>query len=357
MDKRLTRRNVLSASSAVAGSAVSWIAARPTPAWAESNFTLSTVAGTYGQTEIRSFITVPGFEQKNKVRVSYDFGASNVRAAKVMTSCHEPVISVYDAYPQEADLFADGGCVQGYDLDIVTNYNDIVDIAKLPPRNGITNYFGGYAIFGLGLSYNWKKVSAPQSFEDLLSPRLKGRIAVPSFDWIAPQFLYGVNWALGGTSDNVDRGFQFISELVKKNDALVLESTDAADQAFTTGQIVAMPFWNGRTNILAKNGVPVKIAYVKGWVSTGSGLVITRGTKFRRLANLLVNNSLSPEAQISMMRSLGYPPSNRKAVLPSDMATWGVPAQALSNVAKIDWDTVAHSMAANLTRWNNEVLG
>ncbi|MGH7122624.1 MAG: extracellular solute-binding protein [Acetobacteraceae bacterium] len=357
MNRCLTRRNVLAGAGLATGATGMWAAVRPTRAWAESNFTFSLVAGSYGRAEIRSFVTEPGFEKKNKIYVSYDYGASNVRAAKVMTSCHEPIVTVYDAYPQEADLFADGGCIRGYDLDIVTNYNDILDIVKEPSRNGISDFYAGYAVFGLGVTYNWKEIPRPRSFEDLLSPRLKGRVAVPAFSWIAPQFLYGVNAALGGTSGNVDKGFRFVADLVKKNDAIILPSTDSADHAFTTGQIVAMPFWNGRTNILAKDGVPVKVVYVKGWVSTSSGLCITRGTKFGRAANLLVNNSLSPDAQVSFMRSVGYPPSNKRAVLPPDMTDWGVPTDALGRVAKINWDIVARNMAANLERWNNEVLG
>lgn len=336
MDRRVTRRNVLAGAGLAAGSAGLWDAVHPIRAWAESTFTFSLVAGSYGQTEIRSFITDSWFEKKNKVRVSYDFGASNIRVAKVMMSCHAPIISVYYAYPQQADLFADGGCIRGYDLDIVTNYDDIVDIVKKAARNGISDYFAGYAISSLGLTYNWKEIARPHSFEDFLSPRLRGRVAVPSFSWIAPQFLYGPNAALGGTSNNIDKSFQFVSDLVKENDAIILPSTESADHAFTTGRIVAMPFWNGRTNILAKNGVPVKVLYVKGWVSTSSGLCITRGTKFRPLANLLVDVSLSPEAQISMMQSPGYPPSNKKAVLPADMATWSLPAQAYGNMAKIN---------------------
>ena len=54
---------------------------------------------------------------------------------------------------------------------------------------------------------------------------------------------------------------QFISDLVKKNNAILLSSADAGMQAFTRGEIVAMPFWNGRTNLLVRNNVPVKMVY------------------------------------------------------------------------------------------------
>ena len=148
----------------------------------------------------------------------------------------------------------------------------------------------------IGLTYNTKEAAELTSFEQLLDPKLKGRIAIPSFDWFGPQFLYAVNGALGGTNDNVDRGMQFIADLVKKNNAILLSSADAGMQAFTRGEIVAMPFWNGRTNLLVKNDVPVKMVYPKGWIATGNGHVILKNTKFYKEANNLINNLLEPGA-------------------------------------------------------------
>ena len=357
MKGHLTRRSLLSAGSVAAASVGLWSAARPVVAEAEESFTYSIVGGSFGEGEIKAFVTGPKFEEKNHIQISYDYAQDNIRAAKTIASCHNPIFTVVDAQPLQADLLADGGCIQGYDLDIVTNYNDIIEAATEPPRNGIKDFFASFDIMALALTYNVKEMQEPSSYQALLSPKLKGRVAIPAFDWVGPQFLYGVNWALGGTTDNLDRGFQFIAELVKKNNALVLDNADSADQAFTRGEIVAMPFWNGRTNILAKGGIPVKLAYPRGWVPTGSGIVITRGTKFPRLANLLVNNFLAPENQIKITAAFGYPPSNKYAKLPPDMADWGIPPAAFKDLARLDYKVVTANMARNLERWNSEVLG
>jgi hypothetical protein len=59
-----------------------------------------------------------------------------------------------------------------------------------------------------------------------------------------------------------DPGIKFFAELVKKNEAVIIENTDAAMKGFTREEIVIMPFWNGRTFVLQGQGVPVDIEYV-----------------------------------------------------------------------------------------------
>ena len=222
----------------------------PSLARAEDNFAISIVGGTWGQGQIKTYITETDFEKKNNVTISYDYAQDNIRAAKAIASCGNPVFTTVEALNSQAVLLAEGGCVADYDLDIVTNYKDVLSLSKEQPRKGLNNYFAGSYLMAIGLTYNTKEAGEPTSFEDLLSPKFKGRIAIPSFDWFGPQFLYAVNGALGGTNDNVDRGMQFIAELVKKNNAILLSSSDAGMQAFTRGEIIAMPYWNGRTNLL-----------------------------------------------------------------------------------------------------------
>ena len=209
----------------------------------------------------------------------------------------------------------------------------------------------------IGLTYNTKELPELTSYEDLLNPKLKGRIAIPSFDWFGPQFLYAVNGVLGGTNADTTRGMQFISDLVKKNNAILLSSADAGMQAFTRGEIVAMPFWNGRSNLLVRNNVPVKMVYPKGWIATGNGHVILKNTKFYKEANNLINNLLNPELQVKLGTTFGYPPSNRTAKLPPDLEYMRVPDSAFERAARLDYGVMTADAAKNLDRWNKDVLG
>ena len=357
MRHTLSRRDFLiAARTGAAGIALAEMGL-PVPAKAEENFSISIVGGTWGQGQIKTYITETEFEKRNNVTISYDYAQDNIRAAKAMASCGNPIFTTVEALNSQAVLLAEGGCVADYDLDIVTNYKDVLSLSKEPPRKGLNNYFAGSYLMAIGLTYNTKEAGEPASFEDLLSPKFKGRIALPSFDWFGPQFLYALNGALGGSNEDVGRGMQFIAELVKKNNAIMLSSSDAGMQAFTRGEIIAMPYWNGRTNLLMRNGVPVKMIYPKGWIATGNGHVILKNTKFYKEANRLINNLLDPALQVKLGTTFGYPPSNGTAKLPSEFEDMRVPQAAFERAARLDYGIMTANSAKNLDRWNKEVLG
>lgn len=356
MGQDLNRRGFLTAASAAAIAAMEAGSIRP--AHAEDGFTVSMTGGNWGNGQIKAFITDTGFEAKHNLKISYEFAQDNIRAAKSIASCGNPVFTTLEAQSLQAVLLAEGGCVVGYNLDLVPNYADVVEGAKEKPRAGLKDFYAPCLLMAYSLTYNTKEVrDEPKSYQDLLSPRFKGRIALPSFDWMGPQFLYAMNASLGGSPDNLDRGFQFISDLMKRNDAVMMNNSDTLAQAFTREEVVIAPFWNGRVNMLARTSVPVKMVYPQGWVATGSGQVITKGTKFERQANLLVNNFLDPELQTKLSSTFGYPPSNRKAKLPPDLAFMQIPENAYEKAAPLDYGKLTAGMGSNLDRWNREVLG
>jgi putative spermidine/putrescine transport system substrate-binding protein len=93
----------------------------------------------------------------------------------------------------------------------------------------------------MGLVYNTKEASKPASYQDLLNPKYKGRVGIPTYGWVGNSWLQVLNKTLGGNEDNVDPGIKFLAQLVKKNEAVIIENTDAAMKAFTREEIVIMP--------------------------------------------------------------------------------------------------------------------
>ena len=210
----------------------------------------------------------------------------------------------------------------------------------------------------MGLVYNTKRVTArPTSFMDLGSAKYKGKIAIPAYGWVGIQWLHALNQSLGGNPDNIDPGMKAIAELVKKNDAIIMENTDVTLKAFTREEIWMMPFWNGRCFSLQAEGVPVDIVYPKGSLQVGNGFPILKGTKFERLAQQFVNITLDAEFQLEMTRRFRYPPSNRKAKLPPEMAHYALKEADLKAMMPLDFQKMNQHRAAYLARWNREVLG
>jgi putative spermidine/putrescine transport system substrate-binding protein len=329
----------------------------PRPASAEENFTLASTGATWGEGLRTSFVDAPKFEQKVGVKVAQEFAIDSVFTAKAMASCGNPPFSSLAVLQAEANFLALGGCLQDYDLDICTNYKDIIDSAKEPPRGQLKNWFTPFVLIVMGLVYNTKEASKPASYQDLLNPKYKGRVGIPTYGWVGNSWLQVLNKTLGGNEDNVDPGIAFLAELVKKNEAVIIENTDAALKAFTREEIVIMPFWNGRTFVLQGQGVPVDIEYILGTMLVGNGFPVLRGGKFIEQTNRFCNITMDGQYQMMMTQRFFYPPSNGNAKLPADLARYAFPTDKEKNVVPIDYEKMNAHKSQYLDRWNKEVLG
>jgi putative spermidine/putrescine transport system substrate-binding protein len=329
----------------------------PTRARAEENFTLASTGGSWGEGLKEAFIDTPKFEDTHKVKVSWEHAIDSVFTAKAMASCGNPPFSTLAVLQAEAVFLALGGCLQGYDLDICKNYKDIIDAAKEPPRGGVKDWFAGYCLIVMGFVYNTKEASKPASFEELMSPKYKGRVGIPAYSWVGNAWLQVLNKTLGGNEDNIDPAIKFLADLVKKNDAVIMENTDAVLKAFTREEIVVMPFWNGRCFSLQAAGVPVAIEYVPGTMVVSNGFPILKGGKFIELANRFADLTMQGQYQMLMTKRFRYPPANKTIQLPADLAAFALPRDKEKNIVGIDYEKMNTHKSNYLDRWNKEVLG
>ena len=129
------------------------------PGMAEENFTLASTGATWGEGLRASFVDAPKFEDKTGVKVTQEFAIDSVFTAKAMATCGSPPFSSLAVLQAEANFLALGGCLQDYDLDICTNYKDIIDSAKEPPRGQLKNWFSPFVLIVMGLVYNTSRDS------------------------------------------------------------------------------------------------------------------------------------------------------------------------------------------------------
>jgi len=101
------------------------------PGVVEENFTLASTGATWGGGLRASFVDAPKLEDKTGVKLTQEFAIDSVFTAKAMASCGSPPFSSLAVLQAEANFLALGGCLQDYDLDICTNYKDII----IAPRN------------------------------------------------------------------------------------------------------------------------------------------------------------------------------------------------------------------------------
>lgn len=357
MENRITRRQF----KALLGGGAASIAAAELgllrPALAEESFTVASTGASWGEGLRAAFIEAPGFEQKNHVKVTQDFGIDSVITAKAMASCGNPPFSTVAVLQAEANFLGLGGCVQDYDLNICTNYNDILDSAKESPRGDLKHWFAGYVLIIMGLVYNTKEAAKPSSYEDLLNPKYKGRVGIPAYGWVGNSWLQVLNKTLGGNEDNIDPGIDFLHKLVQQNQPVIVQNADDGLKVFSRGEVVIMPYWNGRTHVLQTQGVPVDIEYVPGTMLVSNAFPVLKGGKFIELTNRFCNISMDGLYQMEMTKRFFYPPSNRKAKLPPELEKYAFPLDKEKNIARIDYQKMNAHKSEYLDRWNKEVLG
>jgi len=327
------------------------------PALAEESFSVASTGASWGEGLKSAFIDGTKFEEVNKTKVTQEFGIDSVITAKAMASCGNPPFSTVSVLQAEGSFLGLGGCLQDYDLNICTNYQDILDNAKEPPRGALKSWFAPYVLVIMGMVWNTKEAQKPTSYQDLLNPKYKGRVGIPAYGWVGNSWLQVLNKTLGGNEDNVDPGIAFLAELMKKNQPVIIENADGGLKAFSREEIVIMPYWNGRTHVLQSQGVPVNIEYVPGTMLVAPAFPVLKGGKFVELTNRFCNLTMAGEYQIEMTKRFFYPPTNRKLALPPELAKYDFPTDKEKNIVHIDYEKMNAHKSEYLDRWNKEVLG
>jgi putative spermidine/putrescine transport system substrate-binding protein len=349
----LSRRLMLRTASAIAAVELGGLRA----ARAEEKFTIASTGGSWQEGVKQAFVDAPGLEAKFKLPIAMSGQIESVAVAKILAQPDNPPYSVSSHGDPEAILLADKGLLMSYDDSVLANYKNIYPAATQPPRDGLGAWYGSVLMLVWGLAYNTKEAAKPATWQDMWNPKYKGRVGLPAYGWYGMMFLHQINRMLGGTEADTSKGMAAIADLVKKNDAVLLENIDQTITAFQREEIVIGPFFNGRTLTLQNKGVPLDIVYPPQSVSLGAGFVILKTTKFPELSQAFVNASFDPGYQLIMAKKIGYPPANKTAPLPPELAPAAVTEKQLENCAKLDWVTINQYRGDNLDRWNKQVLG
>lgn len=355
---RIQPRMTLTRRDALTGAAVAGLAATLgkfgaiTPAQAQSTeLVFGTVGGAWLDGVREIYITETGFSEKHNASVVWDAQNDAGLITKALSSCGDPIYDLLQASAPGAARLAEAGCVQAYDPSIVTHLADIDDTYKS----------GDYLVATVrlisGLVYNTNHVKTPpQSWEDLKNPEYRGKIGIPDYGWLGPQFLHAINKAYGGDEDNIDPGIAASAQIVRDNNAVMVQHTNLGDQLFQQEEIWIMPFWTGRMLNLQASGLPVDIHYQENFFAVDIGYVIPNGRN-AALAQELVNITLEPSVQLRLLETFKYQPVNRNVTIPEELKGAVLPDYARDRAASIDWIKVNQHADRDLDRWNREVMG
>ncbi len=345
-----SRRKALAAfgTAAIAGAA-SPLLGRLAPAAAQARpFTWAATGGSWGETLNRLFIKP--FADQHKLTVNHSAQLEAVAASKIMASCGNAPFDVSNGPQSDYDLLFRSNCIEAYDLSVVTN------LANVFPEARQGDFYAAFSILLFGLCWNTKEAQSPASLKDLLLSKYRGRVGIPAYGWYGMAWLHALNKEFGGTEDDIGPGIAAAAEMVKKNKAVIVENADHGMRLMESGEVVLMPYWNGRTIKLQEANVPAAFATVPGTILLGSGFAIMKGSPFARQAQDLIQLTLDPAKQLEFAKWSKYPPSNKLVKLPSELQAIAIPDGALERTAKLDWQKINQHRSDYLERWNKEVL-
>ena len=186
-------------------------------------------------------------------------------------------------------------------------------------------------------------------YEDLLNPKLKGKIANcdPSKSSSSYEHLINMLYAMG--NGNPDDGWDYVKKLCKNLDGKLLSGSSAVYKGVADGEYtVGLTFEEGAAKYVA-DGAHVKIVYMKeGVISKPDGVYIIKDAKHMENAKKFIDFITGKDAQTMITEKL-----NRRSVRTDVPAPSYLPAKEKLNIITDDENLVNDKKEEWLEKFND----
>ncbi|MCJ8521151.1 putative spermidine/putrescine transport system substrate-binding protein [Pseudorhizobium tarimense] len=328
-------------------------------AWAPDAISKNLIVNSYGgpyEEIIRERIIEP-FEKKFGVNVTYDaVGSASQDYAKTKATGGRPG---FDVVVMTASQSLDGcreGLLQPLTAAAVPN------ISSLNPQlRAIAGECG--AVHELQyLSLVWRKDKLPEglsSWSDLLDERLSGKVMLPTFQNVMAAYLISVMSVTNGGDllDEVDPGFEAVAALAKGS--LGFEQSSAVMENYIKdGRAWAMPFWNGRAQLLMESGLPVDYVRPKeGTVPLIATLNVPIGSENKEAALEFVNFWLEKTSQEAWVTGYKVGSARPDIDVPDEVRARQITTETDLNALLLpDLSALSQRLPQWGARWEREVV-
>lgn len=207
--------------------------------------------------------------------------------------------------------------------DLFANYVSPNDKDLMEGHRNETGYMTSYVSDASVLLVNKNLVGdiKIESYEDLLNPKLKGKIATadPASSSSAFAQLTNILLAKGGDYTS-DKGWNFVGSLIKNLDGKISSGSGAAHKSVADGEYIVALTYEDPSASYVKSGGPVKIVYpTEGAVFLDAVAGIVKGTKNEDNAKKFIDFIISQPAQDAFGIQLTNRPLRTNAKLGSHM--------------------------------------
>lgn len=336
----MLRRSVLKSTSALGLTA---LAGAPALAQARGEI----VMGAWGGGTSATWKTGVGdpFTAKNQIPVKINEWPDpepQIRAQAANPQYNMAVATYFNA----ANLWRDG-LLETFDAKDIPLLSTVPDayVMKTPDGKviGVPCYFQYY---GIAVNTELAKTSDFQSWNDLASPKWKGKLSVTRPIYASTYDLVMFAKINGGDEKNIKPGEALLKAL-GNNAVNVYNSMAQLNTLLTRGEVTAAPYYVTRVWGLKEQGAK-NVDFVlpkEGGLMLPYILVVPKNAKHRDAYMSFLNFQLEPAQQLKMLDLSGYLPFNGQAQLSAkDEARIGMPMkELLSKLYQPDWDVVAQT--------------
>lgn len=214
----------------------------------------------------------------------------------------------------------------------------------------------GYDFAAWGICYNKEKLTTPPTkFKDFWNSSF-GKVGLegwPEWNFYATALAWNLD-----VKTQLDQVIGKLKELKNQGRVVFFNSYQEMATAFAKEEIMYSGLWDGRTYTFQKQGLPVEFIYPEEGALAWIGyLVIANGTRHMSAAEKLINHILSPESQLAFTEAIRYGPTNKKVVLPPELARVVVYGEEkVAKLVRMDHEFIAQNLEMWYKRFNEEVL-
>ncbi|SFU15598.1 extracellular solute-binding protein [Mesorhizobium sp. YR577] len=238
----------------------------------------------------------------------------------------------------------------------------VPNVAGILPKYRQSGDLGAFFCMDAGgLVYNTSHfgTSAPDSWETLFDPALKGKVAL--FDGLWPgNGLVVLAKLHGGSEDDIEPAMAIYEKAARDGQFHSLVTSNAQlQQLLVSGEVVLAPHFRGVAIPWAKDGAPVAYhAPKEGQVAFPEGFQLVKGTSEEQLkvCRELLNISLSPENVLDYCLTAQVIPLVDNIKLPDDVAADpAIQPEAIASAIQLDYAKIAANGPAWTDMWNKRV--
>lgn len=191
-----------------------------------------------------------------------------------------------------------------------------------------------------------------ESFNDLLNPALKGKIAFgdPANSSSAFQSLMAMLYAMGKNGDPMsDEAWAFVDKFMANLDGKMLNSSGGVHKGVADGEYTVGLTWEDPAATYVKNGAPVKVVFPQeGAIFPGESVQIIKGCKHPENAKKFIDYMLSQKIQEQAGKELTVRPLRKNVQLASYMT----PMNSIKLFGNYDEAWVSNNKNAIVAKWN-----